>query len=230
MSTPRGFSMHPPPGPVRAVAGTIIRRLSVCAPALIAWVASMAADPIVDPLDPGDWRITNPKTPGNVTRREGRLIIRHAPGGGVTWGCAATKRFPDVNMDESPFLVVNVAEMSGDFQVKLNGSPPGWKKATVLRTDSTGLVSVDIALATGWGGKGTMSVSLYTLGDGSSLQVDLVKLTTTPSASEREVEKSFSPPPVPRPTPGSSHWPHARTTSPASATQRMASAQSTATR
>jgi len=148
---------------------------------------TLRAVEIVDDFAAGDWRHTNARAPGEVHTEKGRLVLTDHPGGEVTWGTSAGKVFHDVDIQATPYFVVEVAKMTGRFQVKLAGAAKEWPKKSVIVSGEPGLGVVHIPTATGWKpGKGRISVMLYTTGDGTQVEYRFVKFTDTLTAKEKE--------------------------------------------
>jgi len=101
------------------------------------WLAAIqAADAeVVDRFGSGGWNTPNSKVPATLELEEGRLKLEDHPGGEVTWGSMAAKRFEGIDLRETRYLVIELTEATARFGVKLTGvGREGWPKKRVLRT------------------------------------------------------------------------------------------------
>jgi len=157
---------------------------------------------IVDDFSEGGWHAGNPKAPARVEASKGRLVITDLPGGEVTWGTCAAKRYDKVSIEATPFLVIDVAGVSGGFGAKLSGGKP-WPKRTVCSVDNPGLFVIDIANATGWEAKeGRLLVMLYAHGDGSQVEIRSLRITGELNDKEKTALQNTSvTPPRPKTVP-----------------------------
>lgn len=147
------------------------------------------ADEIIDDFADGGWAQSNRRAPGEVTMAKGKLVLQDQPGGEVTWGTSAAKRFRDIDITATPYVVFDVAKMTNGFAVKLAGGKQ-WPKKSVAMSDEPGLVVVDISRRTGWKpGKGDLTVMIYTRGDGTSIELRSVKITGQLTSEEKEALK-----------------------------------------
>jgi len=157
---------------------------------------------IVDDFSTGGWHAANPKAPARVEASKGRLVITDLPGGDVTWGTCAAKRYDKVDIEATPFLVMDVAAMSGGFGAKLSGGKP-WPKRTVCSVAEPGLFVIDIRKATGWEAKeGKLSVTLYAHGDGNQVEIRSLRITGTLNDKEKiALQNTSVTPPRPKTVP-----------------------------
>lgn len=157
---------------------------------------------IVDDFSKDGWHAGNPKAPARVESSKGRLVITDLPGGEVTWGTCAAKRYDNVNIEATRFLVIDVAGMSGGFGAKLSGGKP-WPKRTVCSVDEPGLFVIDIAKATGWEAKeGKLLVMLYAHGDGSQVEIRSLRITGELNDKEKiALQNTSVTPPRPKTVP-----------------------------
>ncbi|MCK5806211.1 MAG: hypothetical protein KAI66_25490 [Lentisphaeria bacterium] len=145
----------------------------------------LCAGELVDDFSTGDWRPSNAKAPSTVEAKAGSLLLTDLPGGQVTWGSSCAKRYPEVDLAETPYLVIKVVSLTGAYGAKLSGGKQ-WPKKTVASGDKPGLVVIDILKTTGWKtGKGPLTVILYTHGDASRAEYGFIKFTDTLSVEER---------------------------------------------
>jgi hypothetical protein len=145
---------------------------------------------LVDDFSAGGWKASNAKAPATVEAKAGSLLLTDLPGGEVTWGSSCAKRYPDVDLAATPYLVVQVVSLTGGYGAKLSGGKE-WPKKTVGRGDKPGLMVVDILKATKWQtGAGPLSVMLYAHGDGKNVEYGYVKFTDTLSAEEQAAVKA----------------------------------------
>ena len=162
--------------------------------ALLAALSAVGAE-IIDDFAEGGWRIYSARTPGQLEAEKGRLLVVDLPGGTVTWGTAATKRFDGIDLAATPYLVVNLAEVSNAFTIKLTGKRKDWGKTGVLQTTSPGLKVIDIPAATKWEGSGDIHVTMYASGPESRYVARWVKLTGTLTEEEKAALREGPKPP-----------------------------------
>jgi len=157
---------------------------------------------IVDNFSEGGWHAANPKAPAQVEASKGRLVITDLPGGEVTWGTCAAKPYNNVNIETTPYLVIDVAEMSGGFGVKLSGGKP-WPKSTVCSVAEPGLFVFDVRKATGWeANEGNLVVMLYAHGDGNHVAIRSLRITAELNDKEKTALQNTSvTPPRPKTVP-----------------------------
>ena len=145
---------------------------------------------LVDDFSAGGWKPANAKAPATVEAKESSLVLTDLPGGEVTWGSSCAKRYAKVDLAETPHLVIEVGPLTGGYEVKLSGGKQ-WPKKQVASGDKPGVVVIDILKATGWEtGKGSLSLMLYTLGDGTKVEYKAVKFTDTLSDEEKAAAKA----------------------------------------
>ena len=179
--------------------GTEQRWLTTALTALLIALPAPGAE-VVDDFAEGGWRIYSERTPGELEAEKGRLLVIDLPGGTVTWGTAAVKRFDGIDLAATPYLVVNLAEVSNAFSIKLTGRRKDWSKTTVIQTTSPGLKIIDIPAATKWEGSGDIHVTMYANGPESRYVVSWVKFTGTLTEEEKAVMRE-APKPLPKAPP-----------------------------
>ena len=131
---------------------------------------------ILDDFSTNGWRAANAKAPARIEAEKGRLVIVDLPGGKVTWGTCAAKKYDSVDLAATPYLVIDVAAMSNGMGVKLSGGK-SWPKRAVGSTQTPDLFVIDIPKATGWKtSKGNLAVVLYARGDGSRVEIRSLKI------------------------------------------------------
>ncbi len=141
---------------------------------------------IVDDFSGGGWQIYSPRTPGKLTAEKGRLVITDLPGGAATWGTAAQKRFEDIDLAKTPYLVVDLLAVTSRFEIKLTSPRKDWGKTSGLNASAPGLYVIDMNKVTNWKGVGPIVVTLYASGTESTVEIGFVKFTGKLSPKEEE--------------------------------------------
>jgi len=94
-----------------------------------------------------------------------------------------------VNVDETPFFVVKVADTSDDGTVKLIRKDP-YDKRVAIRIDRPGLYAVDMRNDFGWKGKISIETCLYAIGDEEEITYAFVKFAEALTQEEQELIKN----------------------------------------
>ncbi|MCX7012889.1 MAG: fibronectin type III domain-containing protein [Candidatus Sumerlaeota bacterium] len=123
------------------------------------------------------WKATNEKAPARFETAGGILTLTALPGGEVTWGTSLYRGTLTANLDDTPFLVAKIVEMTGGFHVKLVNPKTGEKVDTLRRVSKSGLAVENIRQSTGWSGPIQLSIGLYVMGVGKAVKLDWIKLT-----------------------------------------------------
>jgi hypothetical protein len=115
--------------------------------------------------------------PGNITMSSNNLLLEDLPGDSTFF--RVTKTFPNIDLAATPYLVLQVAEVTGGtLQIKVGGSGRTW--TSIHNNSSTGTIIIDIPAVTGWTQMtGDLTVGIYTVTDGSSIKVKSFKLADT---------------------------------------------------
>ncbi|MCC7492279.1 MAG: right-handed parallel beta-helix repeat-containing protein [Fimbriimonadaceae bacterium] len=151
------------------------RCLLVCCLVLLSHGAQ--AD-LLDDFSEGGWQRFD-STPGELTVAKGRLRLVDSAAD-PRWVTAS--RVHQVNLDETPWFVVRVSELSDRGQVKLIRTPND--KREVANIDGPGVYAINLKQAFGWSGPSRIEACLYATGDESSITYDMVKYAAALSADE----------------------------------------------
>lgn len=125
---------------------------------------------VVDDFSEGGWKLFD-STPGQITTEAGALHLEDAEGE-PAWVTAS--RVFTVNVDETPWFLVAVADVPNRGEVKLIRRDP-YDKRVAIRIDRPGLYAVDMRGEFGWTGQMDIETCLYANGDGESITCSYVK-------------------------------------------------------
>ncbi len=177
-----GARTRPDPGPTPVcIMEAHAMRAARCWP-LIALVlsASPLHAQLVDDFSQGGWRLFD-STPGRITTETGSLHLEDAEGE-PNWVTAG--RVFTVDVDRTPFFLVEVAAVSDRGEVKLIRRDP-YDKRVAIRIDRPGLYAVDMRGEFGWSGVMDIETCLYASGDGESITYTYVKFAEKPTEQEQ---------------------------------------------
>jgi hypothetical protein len=140
---------------------------------------------ISDEFSSNGWsRFSN--TPGTLQVEKNTLFLKDSPEQ-PAWVTAA--KTYDVDLDQTPLLVVKVSQLSRKGQVKLVRWKP-YAKVSVLSIDKPGTYTVNIKEVCHWQGKAQIQVCLYAIGNGAEITYSQVKFTDKLSSDElKEIEE-----------------------------------------
>ncbi|NSW57271.1 MAG: right-handed parallel beta-helix repeat-containing protein [Armatimonadetes bacterium] len=139
---------------------------------------------IVDDFSQGGWRLFE-STPGTIKAEAGSLYLQDADGE-PAW-VTASKVFT-VDVDKTPFFVVEVASISDGGTVKLIRRDPYDKRVSV-EMDRPGLYAVDMRSQYGWTGSIDIETCLYANGDGENITYRYVKFAEKLTEAEQALIK-----------------------------------------
>lgn len=115
---------------------------------------------------------------GWVTSKNGAILGSDGSQGTVRLGDAsygAVERTITVDLDVAPLLTIDVPQTSAKWALKV--TEPGGSDVTVQAdTDRTGVLTYDLAEATGWSGSRTFAVKLFHVGRNGWTSVDGLKV------------------------------------------------------
>ena len=134
----------------------------------------------VDDFSQGGWRLFD-STPGTIKAEAGSLYLEDADGE-KAW-VTASKVF-NVDIDKTPFFVVEVASLSDRGTVKLIRREPYDKRVSV-EMDMPGLYAVDMRGQYGWTGPVEIETCLYANGDGENITFGYVKFAEKLTEAEQ---------------------------------------------
>jgi Fibronectin type III domain len=125
----------------------------------------------------GGWAASTSGGPGNIILSSNNLTIEDYSGDSSF--TSALKTFPNIDLNTTPYLVIQATEISGGtLQIKVGGGGRTW--TSVHNASSTGLIVIDIPTATSWTQMtGDLRVGVYTVTDGSSIKLSSIKITDT---------------------------------------------------
>lgn len=151
----------------------------LCALAVLLSLAACRAD-VVDDFSGNDWKQFS-STPGKLTAAAGKLNLVDAAEE-PSW-ITASKTFK-VDVDQTPYFLVDVAELSSRGTVKLIRREP-YDKRDVLSIDLPGLWMVDLKNQLKWSGSIEVEVCLYAIGDEAEITYSSVKFAAALTADEQ---------------------------------------------
>jgi hypothetical protein len=134
----------------------------------------------MDDFSQAGWKLFS-STPGRIVAEAGRLYLED-PEGEPNWITAS--RFFRVNVDQTPFFVVEVGAVSDRGAVKLIGQTP-YDKRDAIAIDRPGLYAVDMRQTFGWRGTLDIETCLYALGEGENITYKYVKFVGQLTANEQ---------------------------------------------
>jgi len=134
---------------------------------------------VTDDFSGDDWKLFD-STPGTLAAVAGKLTLVDAAEE-PSW-VTASKSFK-VDVDQTPYFLVNVVELNNHGQVKLIRRTP-YDKREVLSIDQVGLWLVDLKQLK-WSGPCEIEVCLYATGDESEITYSFVKFAAAATAEEQ---------------------------------------------
>ncbi|MEN6303803.1 MAG: hypothetical protein ABFD96_13815, partial [Armatimonadia bacterium] len=138
---------------------------------------------VMDDFSEPGWKLFD-STPGRITAAAGSLSLEDAAGE-PAW-VTASKTFT-VDVDKTPFFLVEVAAVSDRGTVKLIRQQPFDKRAAI-DIDRPGLYAADMRKF-GWKGSIDVETCLYAIGDGESITYKYVKFVEKPTDVEQALIK-----------------------------------------
>lgn len=139
---------------------------------------------IVDDFSGGNW-IQAPDTPGKFSVEKGRLSLQDSPG---KPGWITASKTIKVDVDKTPYLIVKVASLSDRGQVKLIREKP-YDKQEAVKIDAPGLYAVNLLERFTWKGTNNIKVSLYSIGNESSIAYSYIKFAAALTPEEQSLIK-----------------------------------------
>lgn len=135
---------------------------------------------LVDDFSQGGWRLFD-STPGRLTAAAGSLYLEDAEGE-PAWVTAS--RVFTVDVDQTPFFLVEVAALSDRGEVKLIRREP-YDKRVAISIDRPGLYAVDMRSQFGWQGTMDIETCLYATGEGENITYRALKFAEKPTEQEQ---------------------------------------------
>ena len=155
-------------------------RIALCSTllALVLLVIPVHAQ-IVDDFSEGGWTLFN-STPGTLTTEAGSLYLEDAEGDSA-WVTAS--RVFTVNVDETPFFMVEVKSVSDRGEVKLIRRDTNDKRVAI-KIDWPGLYAADMR-EFGWEGTLDIEACLYASGETENITYGYAKFVEKPTEQEQ---------------------------------------------
>ncbi len=129
-------------------------------------------------------------TSGWTTSKNGAILGSDGSQGTVRLGDAsygAVERTLTVDLDAAPLLTVDVPQTSGEWALKVT-EPGGQDVPVQADTGRTGVLTYDLADATGWTGTRTFAVKLFHVGKNGWTAVDRLAIHSGPGWLERATD------------------------------------------
>ena len=139
---------------------------------------------VADDFPQDGWKLFD-STPGRITVQAGSLHLEDAEGA-PDWVTAS--RVFRVDVDKTPFFLVEVAAVSDRGTVKLIRREPEDKRVAV-EIDRPGLYAVDMRSTFGWKGTIDIEACLYAIGDGESITYKSVRFAEKTTEQEQALIK-----------------------------------------
>lgn len=135
---------------------------------------------IVDDFSGQDWSQSS-TTPGTFTMAAGRLHLEDAEGS-PEWVTAS--KTLTVNLDQTPWFMTNVTDLSNCGTVKLIRLEPRDKRVA-LTIDRPGLYALDMKQTFGWQGQCRIEVCLYAAGEQENITYSYVRFAENLSEQDQ---------------------------------------------
>ncbi len=157
--------------------------------AALAFLGTVKAADITDDFSQGGWELF-PTTPGKIDVKKGSLTLA-VTNTDHQWITAS--RVIEVNLDQNPIFLVDVAEGSYRGSVKLIRKDTR-DKQEVVNIEGPGLYAIDLGSRFKWTGTTQIEVCLYAFGQGQSITYQQVRFVEILSDQDKTRIAARTPP------------------------------------